>query len=75
MSLIDAVKDTPILNAIKRGAARAGCVCNNADAAEIMYALLDMKIDDKLRLASRLTAKIELATTEGDDGKDDERSA
>ena len=53
-AVVNSVKDAAVLNAIVRGAARCGCTFNYADAAEILFALHAMKLDDRMRLAARL---------------------
>jgi hypothetical protein len=56
-ALIDATLDAPILGAIVRGGARCGHIMVKADAAEILFALLTMKLDDRLRLAMKLRSQ------------------
>jgi hypothetical protein len=56
-ALVDATLDAPILGAIVRGGARCGHVMLKADAVEILFALLTMKLDDRLRLAMRLRSQ------------------
>jgi hypothetical protein len=56
-AVVDAKLDAPILGAIVRGGARCGQIMLKADAAEILFALLTMKLDDRLRLAMKLRSQ------------------
>jgi hypothetical protein len=56
-ALVDGTLDAPILGAIVRAGARSGHILVKADAVEILFALLTMKFDDRLRLAMKLRSQ------------------
>jgi hypothetical protein len=53
-AIVDSVKDAPLIAAILRAAAKGGYAFCVADAAEVLFELYAMKLDDRRRLAAKL---------------------